>query len=246
MEKTATKKKKATRVRKTAPAPQGDFARDIYSATGKKQGSYTLPTEVFGLPWNESLVYQVTQAAQANARTPVAHTKTRGEVRGGGKKPWKQKGTGRARHGSTRSPIWVGGGVAHGPRNDKDYSQKVNKKMRAKALNVVLSRKAKDGAILLVDDLGITQPKTKDAHKVMAALSKIEGFTTMLSKKKNSSLVVLPEKNSPISKSFANFGNIFTLEARELNATLALTYAHIVFINPEQSIPVITQRTART
>ena len=95
------------------------------------------------------------------ARQPWAHTKTRGEVRGGGKKPWRQKGTGRARHGSTRSPIWVGGGVAHGPRNDRDYSQKVNKKMKRAALFAALSHKAKDGEIEVFDTLALEAPKTK-------------------------------------------------------------------------------------
>ena len=98
----------------------------IFSKEGKETGSVTLPEAVFGVAWNANLVHEVVIGMQANARgESSAHTKTRGEVRGGGKKPWKQKGTGRARHGSTRSPIWVGGGIAHGPRNDKDYSVKI-------------------------------------------------------------------------------------------------------------------------
>ena len=120
----------------------------IYNQKGKEAGKITLPEEVFGLPWNADLVHQVVTSMLGNARTPVAHTKIRGEVRGGGKKPWKQKGTGRARHGSTRSPIWVGGGVTHGPRNDKIYARKINRKMKAKALYTILSKKAKDGEIL--------------------------------------------------------------------------------------------------
>src|SRR4029078_6219347 len=98
----------------------------------------------FGLPWNADLVHQVISSLKTDARKPVAHTKTRGSVRGGGKKPWQQKGTGRARHGSIRSPLWVGGGVAHGPRNDKNFDRKVNKKMKAKALYTILSKKFKD------------------------------------------------------------------------------------------------------
>jgi len=113
---------------------------DIYNANGKKAGSVELPENVFGVAWNDALMHQVVTSMQDNARTPVAHAKTRGEVRGGGKKPWNQKGTGRARHGSTRSPIWKGGGVTHGPRNDKSYARTVPKKMRIKALTMALSR----------------------------------------------------------------------------------------------------------
>ena len=111
-----------------------------------------------------------------NSRTPVAHTKTRGEVAGSGIKPWRQKGTGRARHGSRRSPIWVGGGVTHGPRNDRDFSTKINKKMKNKALFVALSRKFKDGEVVFLDDISLKAPKTKEAKNVLVSLSKIKEF----------------------------------------------------------------------
>src|SRR6202167_3095081 len=103
----------------------------IYNTQGKKSGSVDLPEAIFGIKWNDSLMHQVVTSMQDNARTNVAHTKGRGEVRGGGKKPWRQKGTGRARHGSIRSPIWKGGGVTHGPSKDKVYSVAIPKKMRA-------------------------------------------------------------------------------------------------------------------
>jgi large subunit ribosomal protein L4 len=111
-------------------------------------------------------------AITANARAGTADTKGRDEVRGGGKKPWKQKGTGRARHGSSRSPIWKGGGVTHGPLAEKNYKQKVNKKMAGKALAVALSAKLRDGELLFVEALGFGKtPKTKDAAEIVQAFA---------------------------------------------------------------------------
>ena len=113
---------------------------NVYSQEGKEVSKITLSEKIFGVEWNANLVHDVVVSMQGNARSNSAHTKNRGEVRGGGKKPWKQKGTGRARHGSSRSPIWAGGGVAHGPRNERDYTRKINKNVRAKALASVLSQ----------------------------------------------------------------------------------------------------------
>lgn len=137
----------------------------VYNQKGEEVGKITLPEQVFDLPWNADLVHQVVVGMQANARTPVAHTKDRSEVRGGGRKPWQQKGTGRARHGSRRSPIWKGGGVTFGPRNEKIYSKTINKKMRAKALFTALSQKLKDNEVLFVDTLSFTEPKAVEAKK---------------------------------------------------------------------------------
>jgi len=114
----------------------------VYNQKGEKLNAVNLPESVFGLKMNPDLVYQVAVTQAANRRRITAHTKDRGEVSGGGKKPWRQKGTGRSRHGSNRSPIWRHGGVVFGPRNDKVYGGKINKKMRRKALAMVLSAKA--------------------------------------------------------------------------------------------------------
>src|SRR3989338_5603717 len=117
---------------------------EVYNQEGQMAGKIELPDSVFGLPWNDDLVHQVIVSMQSNKRTPVAHTKNRGEVSGTGRKPWRQKGTGRARHGSRRSPIWIGGGVAHGPRNDRNFTKKINVKMMKKAFYTILSQKYRD------------------------------------------------------------------------------------------------------
>ncbi|MBI4068097.1 50S ribosomal protein L4 [Candidatus Kaiserbacteria bacterium] len=241
--KAITKKTVAKKaVKKTALADTAALMADVYTAQGKKHGQVALPNEIFALPWNGSLVQQVVVGMQANARTPVAHTKTRGEVRGGGKKPWKQKGTGRARHGSIRSPIWVGGGITHGPRNDKDYSKKINKKMRVKALYTALAEKMRMGGILFVDTLSFATPKTAEAKKVMTALSGVKGFDKLSTKNKNAALIVLSGKDAAVAKSFANFGNVTTVEAKDVNPVAVLGHEYIMVVNPEASLKVLSAR----
>src|SRR3989338_7301784 len=144
----------------------------IYNQKGAEAGMITLPEKVFAAKWRSDLVHQVVEGMRSNKRAGTADTKDRGEVRGGGKKPWKQKGTGRARHGSIRIPIWVGGGVTHGPLAEKNYKKKISKKMRAQALFSVLSKKWKDGEIIFVDTLTLPEIKTKSAVEVMKNLSK--------------------------------------------------------------------------
>jgi large subunit ribosomal protein L4 len=207
----------------------------IYNTKGKTDGKFSLPEGVFDLPWNADLVHQVVTSLMSTARSNIAHTKTRGEVRGGGKKPWKQKGTGRARHGSTRSPIWVGGGVAHGPRNDKNYDRKVNKKMKKKAFLTILSKKYKDGEIVFISDMGFTAPKTKEAKAVIESLASVKDHTG-INKKSNALFVALPKKDIAVEKSFRNFGNVEVGEARNLSPLHLLGYKYIAFVNPEESL----------
>jgi large subunit ribosomal protein L4 len=216
----------------------------IYNKKGKESGKVNLPEAIFGLKWNADLVHQVVTAMEANKRTPVAHTKNRGEVSGGGKKPWKQKGTGRARHGSTRSPIWVKGGVAHGPRNEKDYSQKINKKMKIKALYTVLSAKYKDGKVVFVDSMSVStdKPKTKEAYETIKNLSKIDGYSTLVSKRKNAGFIALSDLNNNTKKSFRNIGNITIDEIRNINPMDLLNHKFLIIENPEKSLAVLTAK----
>lgn len=211
----------------------------VYTADAKKSGDIKLPEAVFGLNWNSDLVHQVVTAMQANARQPIAHTKDRSEVRGGGKKPWAQKGTGRARHGSSRSPIWRKGGITHGPRNEKDYSQKINKKTRVKALYIVLSKKFADGQTLFLSDLTIKEPKTKIARDMLSKWGGIEGFTPLATRRKNALYVILPKADASVKKSFQNMGNVLVGTVSTMNPVDLLSYRYVLFANPEESMKVI-------
>jgi len=212
----------------------------IYNQEGKAIDKVNLPADVFGVAWASDLVKEVTLGMTANMRHGTAHTKGRGDVRGGGKKPWQQKGTGRARHGSTRSPIWVGGGVSHGPRKDKDYSQKINKKKRIKALYSILSRKLKDNEILFVDSINFDKPKTAEARKVLTNFGKIEGFKGISQKKNNNAIITLSKDNKNAEMSLRNFGNITLEEVRNLNPLMLLQYKYLVVVDPKVALSKIS------
>ena len=195
-----------------------------------------LSDTVFNLPWNSDLVHQVVVAMTANTRSPWAHTKTRGEVSGGGRKPWRQKCLGKARHGSIRSPIWVGGGVAHGPRKDKDYSVKINIKAKKKAFYTVLSQKLRDNEILFLDKMDLSKPKTKEAVEIVSSLSKIGGFEKLKTKKTNKAILALDKKEPNVSKSFRNIPGMEIYQARNLNILDILKYKYLVIANPKEAI----------
>jgi large subunit ribosomal protein L4 len=211
----------------------------VYNQKGKSVGTLDLPESIFGLPWNADLVHQVVTAMQANARTPVADARTRAEVRGGGRKPWKQKGTGRARHGSSRSPIWRGGGVTHGPTNEKIYTQKINKKMRAKALYTVLSEKLRRGQIIFLEELNLKAIKTKDAVTVLTDISKLAGFERMIGGKKRNTLLTVPAKSDTLKKSFANIPTVEIDEVRNINPNDLMNHRYLIISQPTESIAFI-------
>ncbi|MEK7657830.1 MAG: 50S ribosomal protein L4 [Patescibacteria group bacterium] len=158
---------------------------DIFDKQNNKAGTVDLPDRIFGVKWNPDLVHQILTAQTANRREPWAHTKTRGEVSGGGKKPWKQKGTGRARHGSTRSPLWVGGGVTFGPRKERNYTKKINKKMNRLAIFSALSKKLKENELKIIDKFDAASNKTKEWNKILKNLLGLKLSVLMISAAKN-------------------------------------------------------------
>ncbi len=216
----------------------------VYSTDGKETGSVNLPETVFGQKWNADLVHEVVVGMQSNARAGTAHTKDRSEVRGGGRKPWRQKGTGRARHGSRRSPIWSGGGVTFGPRSEKDYSKKINKRVRQKALASTLSKKFSDGEVLFVDDFNFAEPKTADAKAVIKALGSIKGAETLATKQNNAALVILPKRDENAEKSFRNIGSVLVEQAKDVNPVELLSYKYVVVAAPKESLEVFEARVA--
>ena len=142
----------------------------VYNWEGKEVESVELLPEVFGVKAKIGLLHEVVRGMTANDRQVLVHTKTKGEVSGGGKKPWKQKGPGRARHGSIRSPIWRGGGVTFGPRKDRNFKVKINKKTKKLAFLMALSEKVKDGALLLLENFNLETPKTKLVSSLLKKL----------------------------------------------------------------------------
>ena len=198
-----------------------------YNQLGEETGTIDLPDRVFGLKWNADLVHQVVTSYAANKRRGTAHTKTRGDVRGGGRKPWRQKGTGRARHGSIRSPIWKGGGVTHGPRAEKVYAKKINKKMAKHALWTVLSAKARDNEIVMLDDLKFPETKTKRAAAMFKRFSGMAEFGKIT--KGRGVLVALAHKDDSSRRALRNLPYAATDEARNLNAHEAMQYKYIMF-----------------
>jgi len=195
-------------------------------------GQTLLPKEVFGLKLNPDLVHQVVVSQMANRRRVIASTKDRGEVRGGGRKPWRQKGTGRARHGSRRSPLWRGGGVTFGPSKERVFKKKIPKKMRKKALLMVLSAKAKNNLILVLDKLALEKTKTKLLAKILGKLP-IKG----------SSLIVLPHVEKSLIRAARNLTETGTIVTKDLNALDLLSFKYLVL--PKDSIGAIKETFAR-
>ena len=203
----------------------------IYNQTGKKTGDIELNDAVFAVKPNNTLVHQAYLALEANARAPWAKTKDRSEVRGGGKKPWKQKGTGRARHGSSRSPIWSGGGVTFGPLSERNYKQKVNKQMNRKAVKICLSEKVNNDAFVVVEAFELTG-KTKEFVAIRAALPGLG----------KSTLLLMGSADEKLNLATRNVPKVDMQRAIDVNVVDLLH--HQTIIATKDAIDVLTQRFA--
>jgi len=204
----------------------------LYNQKGEEIGTTNLPEKIFGVKYLPDLISQAFRAYRSKLRKPLAHTKGRGEVRGGGRKPWRQKGTGRARHGSRRSPIWKGGGVTFGPRKERKFELELPKKMRIKALCSVLSRKLHDQEVKVIDDITLEKAKTKDMEAIL------KNFLPESKKYKyQRTLVALPKTSTSIMRATRNLPYARSLEARNLNVHDLLNYRYLIL--PKESIRVL-------
>ncbi|MCX6721320.1 MAG: 50S ribosomal protein L4 [Candidatus Staskawiczbacteria bacterium] len=205
---------------------------DVYNQAGEVSGSTNLPKDIFEVAFNSDLVHQIAISLAGNKRQISAHAKMRGEVRGGGKKPWRQKGTGRARHGSIRSPLWKGGGVTHGPRNDRIWEREVPKKMRRKALLMMLSQKAKDKQLVILDkiELAGTQNGCGKTKEMAKSLSKLPC-------KGASTLIALPNYDKKIFLASRNIKKVLIDDARNLNVLDLLNSKYLLM--PKETIKTI-------
>lgn len=203
----------------------------IHNLEGEQTGTINLPEKIFGVKINNDLIYQAVNAQTANNRLHLAHAKDRSEVRGGGRKPWRQKGTGRARHGSIRSPLWRGGGVTFGPKLEENFEKKINKKARKKALFMVLTSKVQDKELIVLDELKIKEPKTK----IMAGVI-INNFREI---KKPSILITIPKNDENVVIASKNIPHTKTILADSLNVLDLLSFKYLLI--DKEAIKVIEE-----
>lgn len=189
----------------------------VYNQIGQIVKEMELPDEVFGLKLNHDLMHQAYIAQKANSREAIANTKTRKEVRGGGKKPWKQKGTGRARHSSIRSPLWRGGGITFGPTSERNFSLKINKRMKTQAILMAISSKVVSGELVVLDNLELKAAKTKEANNIVK-LMPVKGKL----------LIAQENRNEIIQKSFRNIPRVRTMLANSLNVVDLLETKNLI------------------
>lgn len=197
----------------------------LYDQAGKKIGTVELDGRVFGLKPQAGLIEQAIVTILANRRTAIAHTKTKGEVRGGGKKPWKQKGTGRARHGSIRSPQWKGGGVIFGPRSNRNFSKKMNVAARRKALLMALSDKAQQDRLVVVNDIKLAGAKTKEIAAVLQNLPQ-----------RKTSLMIVPAGDQSLLRASRNIPGVDLIRADSLNIYDVVGHQQLIVLQPSLDV----------
>lgn len=191
----------------------------VYSIEGKEAGNMALTDAMFNVKPVSTVIHEVVVGLRANARKSIANTKTRGEVSGGGKKPWKQKGTARARAGSSRSPIWVGGGITFGPTSERNFSVKINKKLKKKALFMGLTDKVLSNKLFVLEAVNVSMPKTK----VMAELVKLLPID-------RNALIIGPGAQPELMRMVRNLSNIKLVTVQSVNLLDVLTYRTIIFL----------------
>lgn len=208
----------------------------VYNQKGESQKEIKLPARIFEVDLKPELLYQATVAQQANARPILAHAKDRSEKRGGGRKPWRQKGTGRARHGSSRSPIWTGGGATFGPSRDRNFSKSLNSKMRQKALFMALTQKLEGQNIFVLDKLELKDNKTKEFEGILKTIRK-----KIIKEKAPSKLLFIAGKTSHdfirVSK---NVEKTRFISSNNLNILDVLKHKNIILF--EEAIDLIDKK----
>ncbi|MEK7636007.1 MAG: 50S ribosomal protein L4 [Patescibacteria group bacterium] len=195
---------------------------DVFNKENSKIGTMELPEKIFQARWAPILIKQALLTQMANSRQNLAHVKDRAEVKGGGKKPWRQKGTGRARHGSIRSPLWSGGGVTFGPRNEKNFSRKINRKMKQLAVFSILSRKIKNENFKVIDELSFLNEKK--SRIAINSLKKIINFDNS----KNSYILILPSAYKSANLAVRNLKGLDAISAKSLNIYDLMKWKNII------------------
>lgn len=207
----------------------------VYNQSAAAVKDLELADKIFGVEANNELLHQAVVSQMANARQVLAHTKGRSEVRGGGKKPWKQKGTGRARSGSSRSPIWIGGGVTFGPTKDRNFKKKINQKMKQKALFMAFSDKLATNSLVVVDSLEFQEYRTKKFNEMLTALEK-----KVLNNDRRDILVVNEAANEKTKYSGRNLQGVKIINLENINLVDLLNYKNLLL--SENAIKTLTDR----
>ncbi|MGI6374074.1 MAG: 50S ribosomal protein L4 [Patescibacteria group bacterium] len=207
----------------------------VYNQSAEPVKDLTLSKQVFALEPNQELIHQVMVAQMANSRQVLAHTKDRSEVSGGGRKPWKQKGTGRARAGSSRSPIWIGGGVTFGPTKDRNFKKKINKKMNQQALMMALSDKAKGKVLIILENLELPAKKTKGVAEI---LQKIE--QNILKTDRRDWLIVNESVEENAKYAARNLSGVKIVNLENINLLDLLKHRNLLIT--EKAVQVINER----